>query len=169
MVVADNRAYDYDYGHSRREYLDRIPDEQPKRQPARRPRKKQKPQLHIFSIVSAFSVCIFLLSRYAYIAELNYNISSLDKEYNKAVKENTELNVQLMKTINLETLEKTAIERLHMQYPDVQGQIAYVNVQPVQDSSGSIYEEYSNINDVQENKYIAYTKGIISSVMKLLD
>ena len=169
MLVADNRAYDY----SKKEYAERLPVEPPSRRvaskPAKKHIKKQKPQLHIFSIVFAFSVCIFILSRYAYIAEFNYKLNTLNNEFKKVTKENTDLNVQLMKTVNLENLEKTAIERLNMQYPDVQRQIVYVDVKQIQEDNSGVYREYSGIRDIQENKYIAYTKGIISTVLKLLD
>ncbi|HOE58068.1 MAG TPA: hypothetical protein PLI20_10800, partial [Bacillota bacterium] len=79
------------------------------------------------------------------------------------------LNVQLMKAVNLEALEKTAIEELGMQYPDVRNQIAYVNVKNSVQADDKEDNDFYNINDLQENKYIAYTKAVINNILNVLD
>lgn len=165
-MVADNRAYDY----SRRAYQNTAPlPQQPAPKPVSKPRKKAKPKLHILSITFVFLVSIFIISRYAYIAEINFSIVQLESDYKAALKTNTELNVKLAKSVNLETLEKTAIEKLHMQYPDPSNQVIYVAAAapsaPQTDSSDKYYRK----SDVQENKYIASAKNAIGNVMRLLD
>lgn len=165
MITADNRAYDY----SKYESLEDYPISEPNREPLKKAKKKVKPKTHLFSILFVFGVSILIISRYAYMAEINFNISTLEKDYKKLVKENTDLNVQLMKTVNLEALEKAAIEKLHMQYPDVQSQIVYVNVERAAAASDDAGKDFYNIKEVQENKYIAYTKAVINNILSVLD
>lgn len=170
MIRADNRAYDY----SKYEYLEQlkqesIQQEQPNPRPAQKPKSLAKPKMHLFSIIFIFSVSVLIISRYAFIAEINFKINSLEKDYLKAVKENTELNVQLMRSVNLESLEKVAIEELNMQYPDVQSQIVYVNIQQNNGSDEAQNSAFYSISDVQENRYIAYTKTVIGNILKVLD
>ena len=142
---------------------------EPIAKPRKKAQKKAKPKTHLMSILFVFGLSIFIISRYAYIAEINYNITNLQKEYDVAVKENTDLNVQLMKAVNLEALEKTAIEELGMQYPDVRNQIAYVNVKNSVQADDKEDNDFYNINDLQENKYIAYTKAVINNILNVLD
>ena len=165
MLRADNRAYDY----SRYEQLELEQVSEQSAEPLKKVRKKAKPKTHLMSILFVFGLSIFIISRYAYMAEINFNITNLEKEYKKVLKENTDLNVQLMKSVNLEALEKAAIEELGMQYPDVQNQIAYVNVGNKAQASNNLMSDYYNISDVQENKYIAYTKAVINNILNVLD
>ena len=165
MLRADNAAYDY----SRYEQMQSEQISKPSEEPRRRAKQKVKPKIHLFSILFVFGMSIFIISRYAYMAEINFNISSLEKEYKAVVKENTELNVKLMKSINLEALESSAISQLNMQYPDVQNQIAYVNVAKETQTVDKKNTDFYNINDVQENKYIAYTKAAINNILNVLD
>lgn len=165
MLRADNRAYDY----SRYEQLELQQNTEQSTKPLKKVKKKAKPKTHLFSILFVFGLSIFIISRYAYMAEINFNITNLEKEYKKVLKENTDLNVQLMKTVNLEALEKAAIEELGMQYPDVQNQIAYVSVANTSQAADNTAADYFNISDVQENKYIAYTKAVINNILNVLD
>ncbi|HYF82041.1 MAG TPA: hypothetical protein VEB00_03305 [Clostridia bacterium] len=165
MIRADNRAYDY----SRYEQLELQQDSEPSAKPLKKVKKKAKPKTHLMSILFVFGLSIFIISRYAYMAEINFNTTNLEKEYTKVVKENTDLNVQLMKSVNLEALEKAALEKLNMQYPDVQNQIAYVNVNNTVQAADNAEHDFYNISDVQENKYIAYTKAAINNILNVLD
>lgn len=165
MLRADNSAYDY------RRYEQFEPEQvsDPIAKPQKRTRKKARSKAHLINILFVFGLSIFIISRYAYIAEINYNISKLEKEYEMAVKENTDLNVQLIKAVNLETLEKTAIEELGMQYPDLYNQVAYVNVESAVHINKNEGNDFYKINDLQENKYIAYTKAVINNILNVLD
>ena len=168
MVVADNRAYDYSRDYLNTNQRVNRPDE-PIRKPKQNPKRKQKPKLHIVSIVLVFSICILIIARYTYIAELNFSIHKMEKEYKNALKAASELNVELMKTVNLDHLEKVAMQKLHMQYPDVTNQIVYVNVQQSMIAGNDSNKSYSELEDVKENKYLAYAKTMISSIVKVLD
>lgn len=165
MLRADNRAYDY----SRYEQLELQQISEPVAQPLKKTKKKAKPKIHLASILFVFSLSILIISRYAYIAELNYSILNLEKEYQSVLKENIDLNVQLMKAVNLEALEKAAIEKLNMQYPDVQSQIVYVDVEKKAKEVENTANDYYNLSDLQENKYIAYTKAVINNILNVLD
>jgi len=165
MLRADNRAYDY----SRYEELELEQISEPSSKPRKKVKEKAKPQIHLMSILFVFGLSIFIISRYAYMAEINFNITKLEKEYKQVVKENTDLNVQLMKSVNLEALEKTAVSKLNMQYPDVLSQIAYVNVKSSAQADENKDKDFYNISDVQENRYIACTKAVINNILNVLD
>lgn len=165
MLRADSSAYDY----SRYEQLEMEQVSEPIASPRKKVRKKEKHKTHLMSILFVFGLSIFIISRYAYMAEINYNIKNLEREYSALVKENTDLNVQLMKSISLETLEKKAIEELGMQYPDIHNQIAYVNVEMPAQTDVNEVQDFYNIDDLQENKYIAYTKAVINNILNVLD
>lgn len=164
MVVADNRAYDY----SRHEYLEQLQKPEEKKLPKKNLKKKPKHRVNIMNIIFVFAVSIFLISRYAYIAEINFSNKQIDKEIKQVQTENTDLNVQLMKSVNLENLEKVAVEKLNMQYPDIMNQIIYVQVQQIDDEV-AINNDYHGTSDLQENKYLASVKGVIGNVLKVLD
>jgi cell division protein FtsL len=163
LIVADNRAYDY----RRHEYLEQ-PKHEEKKLPKKSLKKKPKHKVNIMNIIFVFAVSIFLISRYAYIAEINYSNKQMDKEIKLAKTENTDLNVKLMKSVNLENLEKVAVEKLNMQYPDIMNQIIYVQVQQIEDEI-AVDSDYHVVADIQENKYIASVKGVIGNVLKVLD
>ncbi|MDF2873290.1 MAG: cell division protein FtsL [Anaerocolumna sp.] len=163
MVVADNRAYDY----NRHEYLEELQHEE-KKLPKKSLKKKPKQRVNIMNIIFVFAVSIFLISRYAYIAEINFSNKQMDKQIKLAQTENTDLNVQLMKSVNLENLEKVAVDKLGMQYPDTMNQIIYVQVQQIE-AEVAVSSDYHGVSDIQENKYLASVKGAIGSVLKVLD
>lgn len=164
MVLADNRAYDY----SRENYIYDNPLLVEDKKPVVKKAKKAKQNARILPIILVFSLSIVMISRYAYIAEINFNISRLEKEYKEILKQNEALNVSLMSTINLQTLEKIALEELNMQYPEPD-QIIYVSsAKPVVESS-SYDKTYYSKEDVEENKYLSKAKLLINSFISLLD
>lgn len=164
MVVADNRAYDY----SRHDYLEQMPKHEEKKLPKKNVKKKSKHRINIMNIIFVFALSIFLISRYAYIAEINFSNKQMDKEIKILQTENTDLNVQFMKSVNLENLEKVAVEKLNMQYPDIMNQIIYVQVQQI-DAEVAVNKDYIGVADIKENKYLASVKGVIGNVLKVLD
>lgn len=166
MVVADNSAYEYDVS----QYLEQEVVVKPNLDNRPKTKKKTKPKAkaHITSIIFVFSIAVLLLARYAFIAEINFDINKLQKDYKNALKENSDLNVQLMRSVNLENLEKLAIEKLRMQYPD-SSQFAYVNVNLASNDGEGKQKDFYSINEVQENKYIAVVKDVLGKAVKLLD
>lgn len=162
MVVADNRAYDY----SRHEYIEQL--KQDKQLPKKNLKKKPKHRINILNIVFVFGICIFIISRYAYIAEINFDSKKLDNNIKQLQTENTDLNVQLMKTVNLENLETVAIGKLNMQYPDILNQIVYVQVQE-NNNSIAASSDYHEVEDVEENKYLVSVKQVLSNILKILE
>jgi cell division protein FtsL len=164
LVVADNKAYDYE----RYEYLEQYPQQQEKQLPKKNLKKKPTYGVQILNIGFIFALSIFIISRYALIAEIHFENKQLDKKISQAQTENRDLNVQLMKSINLENLEKLAVKRLGMQYPDMMNQMIYVQVEkPAAVLTAN--SSYHGVEDVQENKYLASVKSFIGSLVKILD
>ncbi len=164
MIVADNTAYDYKY----EQYIYDLPVYDEKEKPIEKKAKKTLPKSHIFSILLVFFISIIMISRYAYIAEITFNINRLERQYNEVIKENSLFNVKLAQTVNLQTLEKVALEELGMQYPD-SDQIIYVNVKKPIAEKKVVDKTYFLQKDVLENKYVAKVKTIISSIISFLD
>lgn len=164
MLVADNRAYDY----ISEQYAYDLPLYDEKKKQVKKKVRKKKPKTHIFSVLLVFSISIIMISRYAYIAEIGFNINRLEKEYAEILKNNSLLNVKLAQTVNLQALEKVAQEELSMQYPDPD-QIVYVNVEKPAKENNSIDRAYFSQEDVLENKYVAKAKMVVSSFISLLD
>ncbi|SHI62206.1 hypothetical protein [Lutispora thermophila] len=164
MLVADNRAYDY----SRENYINDIPHYEENKKTGVKKAKKAKQKVGILPIILVFSMSIIMISRYAYIAEINFNISKLEKEYKEILKQNQAMTVSLMSTINLQTLEEVALGELNMQYPGPD-QIVYVSAaKPVVEANND-EKEYFSKEDLEENKYIAKAKLLINSFISLLD
>ena len=164
MLVADNRAYDY----KSEQYIYDLPLYDEKKKPVKKKAKKALSKAHVFSVLLVFSISIIMIARYAYIAEISFNINKLEKEHNELLKENSLLNVKLMQTVNLQTLEKIALEELSMQYPDPD-QIVYVNVEKPMQEKKITDGTYFSKEDVLENKYVAKIKNVVSGLISLLD
>jgi len=81
----------------------------------------------IFGIIVFFALGMFILSRYSMINEENRNIYKLKTELTNLNKENTQIQVSLNRKVDLEQIEKDAIQKLGMQYPD-KNQIIYVQI-----------------------------------------
>jgi cell division protein FtsL len=82
MLRADNKAYDY----SRYEELESKQVSEPSAKPLKKVKRRAKPKTHFMSILFVFGLSIFIISRYAYMAEINFNITNLEKEYKQVVR-----------------------------------------------------------------------------------
>ena len=164
MVVADNKAYDYE----RYEYLEQDSQQQKKQLPKKNLKKKPKYGAQILNIAFIFALSVFIISRYAAIAEINFENKQLDKQISQAQTESRDLNVQLMKSVNLESLEKIAIGKLHMQYPDPMNSIIYIHAEKPA-AALAANSSYHGVEDVQENKYLASVKSLVGNVLKILE
>lgn len=166
MLIADNRAYDY----IDEQYIFEKPlyEEKIKQKRVVKKAKKQRSKSHISTVVLIFSISILVIARYAYIAEINFNINAMEKELKEVQKENSLLNVKLAQAINLQSLERIALEELDMQYPEPE-QIVYVSVAESIKENAAIDKTYLSKKDVLENKYIAKVKSIISIFISYID
>ncbi len=168
MLIADNRAYKYE----NEEYAYDIPFYHEELEVSEKRVKKResgyKSKSHIFSVIFVFTICIIIIAHYAYIAEINFNINMLERELKELKKANSSLNVELARTINLQSLETIAFEDLNMQYPSAD-QIVYINVEKTKVNNNIKNGAYLFKEDVIENKYITKVKSAISLVLSLLD
>lgn len=168
MIIADNRAYDY-YDYSDEQFIyDEMPLSDKKEKAVKKKAVKKKSRPHIFIVMLIFSISIAMIARYAYIAEINFNINKLEKELKELEKENSMLGVKLAQKINLQSLENIAFEELNMQYPDLD-QIVYVNVEKPIQKNETVDKTYFSKEDVFENKYISKIKSIIGILVSFLD
>lgn len=163
MIVADNRAYDYSD-----EYLYNVPlyEEKNKSKTIIKKNKRSKP--HILTVIVVFVISIVMISHYALIAEINYNINRLERELKETEKENSLLGVKLAQAINLQSLEKIALDDLDMQYPGSE-QIVYVNVNKSLPKNNAMDKSFYTKKDIIENKYIAKVKSMINIFISYLD
>ena len=164
MLVADNRAYDYTY----EDYAYDLPAHDEQKKKSKKKVEKRRPKGQIFLLFMAFSFSIVMISHYAYIAEIAFNINRLEKEYAEIVKENSLLNVRLAETVNLQKLETLAQEELGMQYPNPD-QLVYLDVKTPAKGNKQTDEGYFFREDVTENKHIARVKTLVVSLINLLE
>lgn len=169
MSVYGNAAYQLDYQESVSQQADK------KTKIVRRVKKKNNShhkRSAMMLIGVTFALCIGVLMSSAMIAETNYQMNQLGKEYKNAVKVNSELNVQLMRGTNLDYLENIAINKLGMQYPE-QYQYSYVNVKPVEAIEVASLENYYKAEVKPEAtpkiKMVVQLQSAVSSALKLLN
>ncbi len=99
------------------------------------------------AIAFVFSCCILTMSSYAKVVEKREQISILKSELSAIQSENNALSAEIAEQVNLEVIEKEAVERLGMAKPQ-QYQMIYIDV-PEQ----SYTVQYSsNENENSENK-----------------
>jgi hypothetical protein len=80
----------------------------------------------VFCMAIVFGAMILLLVRYSDIAEQKVHVYQMKAEVRKMELTRDELKASLDKGLDLETIEKTALEKLGMQYP-AQTQIVYID------------------------------------------
>ncbi len=180
MPPKQSSAYDYDYleyKNSTARPLEfpsdygtkRKGNSQDTKKDIRRKRKQErKPKTSVFrislSLIFCFAIALLLVSRTAYIAEINYSIETLNKDYEVALNINKDVNVRLMKSVNLDELEKKATEEMKMQYPNVQKQITYVLVEVKKIIDNRDLSGYYDVSEVQEEKAIIFIRQIIAGI-----
>lgn len=79
-----------------------------------------------FCMVLVFCALVLLLVRYSDLAEQKVNVYQMKAEMKKMELTRDELSASLNKGLDLEAIEKTAVEKLGMQYPS-QTQIVYID------------------------------------------
>lgn len=104
-----------------------------------------------FCMALVFCALILLLVRYSDLAEQKVHVYQMKAELKKMELTRDELSASLNKGLDLEAIEKTAIEKLGMQYP-AQTQIVYIDKtslytlnepkDPVHDHSGNAVQRW---------------------------
>ncbi|MGE5329203.1 MAG: hypothetical protein ACM3KR_06840 [Deltaproteobacteria bacterium] len=122
-MLAAQKRYDYD---SIPEYQDYQRESKAKIVTVTRKKAVLKLKA-IFGILIFFVVGMFILSRYSMINQEKKNIYKLKTEITKLNKENTQAQMALNMKVDLEQVEKDAIQQLGMQYPD-KNQTIYVQI-----------------------------------------
>jgi cell division protein FtsL len=97
----------------------------------KKPKKNQKTKFKLMGNVIAISIIsLFILTRFASIVKLTYDIRAVKSEIRKAQKENENIKVEIAKSDNIRSLEQTAVGKLGMLIPDKK-QIVYIDVKPL--------------------------------------
>ncbi|HHW32319.1 MAG TPA: cell division protein FtsL [Clostridiaceae bacterium] len=133
-------------------------------------KKKQKAKYKVrlrivFTIIFVFAASLLLMSRYALITELNYQVSDLDRKYNEIKNENSRLKVQIETEMSLSKVKEMAETRLGMQSPD-RYQKVYIRV-PKNDVT-KVAKNYMEEND-KSNKLFAFLMNIVNKMIGLID
>ncbi len=137
-----------------------IPEQEPKREPKRQQRKKkqQEPKKQnkakmLLSLFTCFAITFLIMFRYVAIAEASNTVTRYKNELNEVQKVNEQLQVELDRSIDLKTIEKTAKNKLGMQQPK-KYQVVYVQLDN---------DDYSEIiaPDMERRK----PQGVVSLVM----
>lgn len=118
--------YEYIYG-SAAPKLDEHPQQPEKQVRKNTPVKKKliKTESETFPLVQmviciilVFGILFTIIYRYSTITEMNFALSSLNKEYESLKDNNRKLQVDIGARINQENIRKVAEERLNMKMPD---------------------------------------------------
>lgn len=176
MAPRGSTAYDYrdwDYNGNTAFPLELPQKHKPKHKPKTKVntgnRTKSSMSIVFLSMALCFGVAILLVMRSVYIAEMNFKIVNLGESYQQAMKVNKELNVKLLKSVNLVTLEDVAISKLKMKYPDVQKGISYLGVDDTKLIDNKDYRGYYNIADVQEKQILVRVREYVGSLTGILN
>jgi len=81
----------------------------------------------VLCILIFFALGIFILARYSMINQEKRNINKLKADLNEINQVNTQIQVELNRKVDLGEVEKEAIQKLGMQYPD-KNQMIYVQI-----------------------------------------
>jgi cell division protein FtsL len=126
----------------RQEEKQPVRREQPKKAvPVAAPKYAHVPKAKLFfAILAMFSICFVILYRFSALAEMNYQMGVMTKEYDKLRDENRKLKVEIETSINLSNVEKLAMEKLGMHKPD-KSQLVPVSI-PKNNYSVVLNEQY---------------------------
>lgn len=100
---------------------------QAKREKAERLRDRVISFKFAVAVAFVFSCCILIMSSYAKVVEKRQQISVLKSELSIIQSENNALSAEIAEQVNLDVIEKEAVERLGMAKPQ-QYQIIYIDV-----------------------------------------
>ncbi|HOJ10800.1 MAG TPA: cell division protein FtsL [Clostridiales bacterium] len=111
----------------------------------------------VASILLAFLIGFAVMYRYALIADMNYKISNMERQYEKLKNENSRLKVAIENETNLSRISEIAQNELGMQKPD-KYQIVHIRVPKT--SYTVISDAYKNTT-AKENLFVELVrKGV---------
>ena len=119
----------------------------------------------VVGILLLFSLGLIVMYRYALIAEINFKISSKEKQYEELKNENSRLKVAIENETNLSKITQVAQNELGMQKPD-KYQIVYIEVPK---TSFTVTSEQYKDNDGKASTFLAELVNKIEMFMKLFN
>lgn len=122
-------------------------------EPQKNPRKKTSTAFYVkisFLCIAVFGLSMILMSRYAYINELERDILLASSEYETLSSSNITRQAQLKQNIDIDEVEKIATEKLGMIKPG-KNQVVHIDV-PVKDTSDLNQKTKKGINTVISEK-----------------
>lgn len=135
--------------------LPEQPQTRPQRQPEKRTSQAKKSNTAFCIRISLLCMAVFglsmiLMSRYAYINELEREILIASSKYETLTSENITREAQLKQNIDIDEVEKIATEKLGMVKPG-KNQVIHIDV-PVKDSSDLNENAKKGLNTVIAEK-----------------
>jgi cell division protein FtsL len=127
-----NKKYsrNYMYGSTAYDLQPEINKEK-KQKNVKKPRKNSKAKFKLMGSVIAISfLSLFILTRFASIVKLTYDVRSIKSEIRKVQEENDNIKVEMAKLNNIKSIEKMAVGKLGMVVPDKK-QVVYIDVKPL--------------------------------------
>ncbi|AYD40637.1 hypothetical protein D4Z93_08880 [Clostridium fermenticellae] len=100
-----------------KDYLENNKEKILKRKKLKQKRVKNKVKT-LRNIICIFVVGLVLIGRYCNIYNMQMQLNAIDSNINKLVSENEQLKVNLVQYNNIQYIESTAVNRLHMVFPD---------------------------------------------------
>ena len=119
----------------------------------------------VVGILLLFSLGLIVMYRYALIAEINFKISSKEKQYEELKNENSRLKVAIENETNLSKITQVAQNELGMQKPD-KYQIVYIDVPK---TSFTVTSEQYKDNAGKASTFLAELVNKIEMFMKLFN
>jgi len=119
----------------------------------------------VAGILLLFSLGLIAMYRYALIAEINFKISSKEKQYEELKNENSRLKVAIENETNLSKITQVAQNELGMQKPD-KYQIVYIEVPK---TSFTVTSEQYKDNAGKDTTFLAELVNKIEMFMKLFN
>lgn len=129
MRYNGNLAYDYEYAMPQRSRIrdeERKAEQQAKKALAKK--KAERAHITIGCCVAALAVCAgFMISRNVAVYEGKNEVQDLQKELNTLREYSSQKAFEIDRSLDLESIEKEAEERLNMARPE-KYQMVYVNI-----------------------------------------
>ena len=119
----------------------------------------------VAGILLLFSLGLIVMYRYALIAEINFKISSKERQYEELRNENSRLKVAIENETNLSKITQVAQNELGMQKPD-KYQIVYIEVPK---TSFTVTSEQYKDNAGKASTFLAELVNKIEMFMKLFN